>query len=102
MKIKFNITKRGLYIYLEGELDECNGAIAKKQLDDLIENNANTPSVVFNMHGVTFMDSTGIGVLLGRYKKLKNMRIAAYIENPSFSADKVFSLSGIYNLIPKI
>ena len=102
MKIKFNITKLGLYIYLEGEFDECHGALAKKKLDELIDNNANAPSVVFNMKGVTFMDSTGIGVLLGRYKKLKNMRIAAYIENPSFSADKVFSISGIYNLIPKI
>ena len=73
-----------------------------ESLHELIDNNANAPSVVFNMKGVTFMDSTGIGVLLGRYKKLKNMRIAAYIENPSFSADKVFSISGIYNLIPKI
>ena len=71
MKIKFNITKLGLYIYLEGEFDECYGALAKKKLDELIDNNANAPSVVFNMKGVTFMDSTGIGVLLGRYKKLK-------------------------------
>ena len=38
----------------------------------------------------------------GRYKKLKNMRIPTYIENPSFSVDKVFSVSGIYNLIPKL
>ena len=102
MKIKFNITKLGLYIYLEGELDECYGSLAKRKLDELIESNANVSSVVFNMKGVTFMDSTGIGVLLGRYKKLKNMRIATYIENPSFSVDKVFSISGIYNLIPKI
>ena len=102
MKIKFNITNLGLYIYLEGEIDECHATVVKKKLDELIENNANAPSVVFNMRGVTFMDSTGIGILLGRYKKLKNMRIASYIENPSFSADKVFSISGIYNLIPKI
>jgi len=54
------------------------------------------------MHGLTFMDSTGIGVLIGRYKKLKNMKIPTYIENPSFSVDKVFSVSGIYNLIPKL
>jgi|GEM_PF-3679683 len=37
MKIKHNVTKRGLYIYLEGELDECNGAIAKSKIDNLIE-----------------------------------------------------------------
>ncbi len=102
MKIKHNVTKRGLYIYLEGELDECNGAIAKNKIDNLIEKNSTAPSVVFNMHGLTFMDSTGIGVLIGRYKKLKNMKIPTYIENPSFSVDKVFSVSGIYNLIPKL
>ncbi len=102
MQIKFNLTKRGLYIYLEGELDECNGTYAKSKIDELIEKYSTSPSVVFNMHGLTFMDSTGIGILIGRYKKLKNMKIPTYIENPSFSVDKVFSVSGIYNLIPKI
>lgn len=102
MKIKHNIVRSGLYIYFEGELDERYGNSVKSKIDELIDKNSHVSSVVFNMRNLTFMDSTGIGVLIGRYKKLKSMKIPAFIENPSFSADKVFIVSGIYNLIPRI
>lgn len=102
MKINHRLTRSGLYIYFEGELDERCGKDARIKIDELIEDNLNVPAVIFNMRNLTFMDSTGIGVLIGRYKKLSKIKIPVYIENPSFSADKVFSVSGIYNLIPKI
>lgn len=102
MKIKYNKNQSGLYIYLDGELDEYSGRDVKEKMDELIDKNSNVPSVIFNMRNLTFMDSTGIGVLIGRYKKLKKLKIPAYIENPSFNADKVFNVSGIYNLIPKL
>ena len=102
MRIKHRTEKGELYIYLAGELDECFEKYIRSQIDDLIENNLNLRSVIFDMSGLTFMDSTGIGILIGRYKKLKKLRIPCYITNPSFSADKVFSVSGIYELIPKV
>ncbi len=102
MKIKFNVLPAGLYIYLEGEIDECTANVTKSKLDEIIDRHANVRSVVFNMRNLSFMDSTGIGILIGRYKKLKKMKIPVYIENPSFAADKVFTISGIYGLIPKI
>ncbi len=102
MNIKYKVSRGGLYIYFEGELDEHYSKFAREQIDELIENNTNVRSVVFNMRGLSFMDSTGIGMLIGRYKKLKSLKIPLYIENPSFSADKVFSAGGIYTLIPKL
>ena len=47
------------------------------------------------------MDSTGIGFLIGRYKKAARISVPLYIEKPNFSADKILNLSGIYSLIPK-
>ena len=47
------------------------------------------------------MDSTGIGFLIGRYKKASRLAVPLYIENPNFAADKILNLSGIYSLIPK-
>ncbi|MBR3863775.1 MAG: STAS domain-containing protein [Clostridia bacterium] len=102
MKIKHRIDKIGLHIYLQGELDEFFQTQVKEQIDNLIENNLNIQSVIFDMSGLTFMDSTGIGILIGRYKKLKKMKIPCFIANPSFSADKVFTISGIYDLIPRV
>ena len=47
------------------------------------------------------MDSTGIGFLIGRYKKAAKLSIPLYVDNPNFAADKILNLSGIYSLIPK-
>ena len=102
MEIKYNVTKLGVYIYLFGELDESSSKRARQQIDDIIDNNTNARTVVFNMRELSFMDSTGIGMLIGRYKKIKQLKMSAFIENPSFCVDKVFSTSGIYSLIPKL
>ena len=102
MKINHKVDKLGLHIYLNGELDEYFENKVREQLDNLIESNSNTKSVIFDMSGLTFMDSTGIGILIGRYKKLKKLKIPCYISNPSFTADKVFTVSGIYDLIPRV
>ena len=102
MNIKHNLKNSGLYIYFDGELDECHANLVRDKIDSIIEKNPSVTSVVFNMRNLTFMDSTGIGILIGRYKKLKKLHIPVYVENPSFSVDKIFTLSGIYNLIPKI
>ena len=102
MEIKHRVDKIGLHIYMQGELDEFFQKKAKEQIDSLIESNLNTRSVIFDMSGLTFMDSTGIGILIGRYKKLKKLKIPCFIANPSFSADKIFLVSGIYDLIPRV
>ena len=47
------------------------------------------------------MDSTGIGFLIGRYKKANKLSVPLYIEKPNFAADKILNLSGIYTLIPR-
>ena len=47
------------------------------------------------------MDSTGIGFLIGRYKKAARMGISMSVEAPNLAADKILNLSGIYTLIPK-
>jgi len=102
MEVKYELMPSGLYIYLKGELDDCTSEKARERIDSIIEKCGNVRAVIFNLKYLSFMDSTGIGMIIGRYKKLKQNKIAVYIENPSFCADKVFQTSGIYSLIPKI
>ena len=90
-----------LYINLSGEMDEYTAQEARAKCDRLIEENANAKKVVINLSEVAFMDSTGIGFLIGRYKKASRLAVPLYIENPNFAADKILNLSGIYSLIPK-
>ena len=47
------------------------------------------------------MDSTGIGLLIGRYKKLKQLNIKSYISGASVNTEKVIELAGLYKIMPK-
>ncbi len=102
MKLQSNRRGNDLYLYLSGELDEHSVAEVRGQADRAIEENAGLSRAVFNLAGVKFMDSTGIGFLIGRYKKLKSFGMDMYLENPDASADKILALSGVYTLMPKL
>ena len=91
-----------LYIYLSGEIDEHSVGFIRERADRLIDENAGLSRAVFNLAGVKFMDSTGIGFLIGRYKKLQKYGMEMYLENPNAGADKILELSGIYSIMPKI
>ncbi len=88
-------------LFLYGELDECSAEKTKLILDNVIENNLNSKRFVFDLSGVTFMDSTGVGLLIGRYKKLKQFNISSYISGANFATEKVIQLSGLYQIMPK-
>lgn len=102
MKVTFRIGGDTVFFYPEGEIDECSVVSLRREVDEIIDNNAALDRAVFNLTGVRFMDSTGIGFLIGRYKKLRRYGISMFIENPNITADKVLSVSGVYNLIPKM
>lgn len=102
MEIKFKNVSNKLYIYLYGELDEYSSRSIRNLLDNLLEQYLQCKAVIFNFANLSFMDSTGLGFLIGRYKKLKSFNIPVYIESPPLSIEKVLQLSGIYEIMPKI
>ncbi len=102
MKVFGKVSDHILYIYLSGELDEYSAADARKEADLLIEQNLACNRVIFDLSGVKFMDSAGIGFLIGRYKKCKKTSTPVYIQAPDFASDKILSVSGIYTLMPKL
>jgi stage II sporulation protein AA (anti-sigma F factor antagonist) len=86
---------------LFGELDHHSADKVKAQLDDIIKE-YNDMNLVLDLKNLSFMDSSGLGVLLGRYKKLKACGNRMYLKNPNSQVEKVFNVSGIYNIIKKI
>ena len=85
-----------------GELDEYASRSIRSLLDNLLDQYLQSRAVIFNLANLTFMDSTGLGFLIGRYKKLKTYQIPVYIENPPLAIEKVLELSGIYEIMPKL
>lgn len=90
----------GLYVKLCGELDEHHSAYARMTLDALTADSS-IRRLYIDMSALEFMDSTGVGVLIGRYKKLKPRGVLMYIQSPRPSVDRVLGLSGIYDIMIK-
>jgi len=101
MKMKSKIHNGIMYMLLCGELDENSAGYIREEMDKTLEKN-NFSKVVIDLSELEFLDSTGIGVLIGRYKKLKDRNIPIYISNPSKHAEKIFKLTGLYDIMPKI
>ncbi len=101
MEIKYKKNQNELFCYIYGELDECSASNAKDIIDKLLLDNLNVKDVVFDLSGLSFMDSTGIGLLIGRYKKLKQFNIPLYISGATLATEKVIELAGLYKIMPK-
>ncbi|MCL2234404.1 MAG: STAS domain-containing protein [Firmicutes bacterium] len=86
---------------LEGELDESKALYTRGQMETSFDC-YDMGKVVIDLSNLSFMDSTGIGVLIGRFKKLKERGVTVVIANPSRSIDKILTLSGVYTLMPKV
>ncbi len=102
MDIKYKKNNGNLTLYIYGELDECSASNVKKIIDKVLMDNFNSKSVVFDLSGISFIDSTGIGLLIGRYKVLKQLQVPSYISGASVATEKVIELAGLYSIMPKI
>ena len=102
MEIQYKRENSKIYIYFSGELDEYTAGKTRSQIDEVLNSSVGLKSVIFDFSQTSFMDSTGIGMLLGRYKKLKKSGISSYIAKPSFTVNKILQISGIYDVMPKI
>lgn len=102
MQIKSRIVNKTLYILLCGDLDEYTAQTARKTLDNLLDTQKGFIQIVIDLSELTFMDSTGIGVLIGRYKKMRDQNKPIFITNPSRNAERIFKMSGLYEIMPKI
>ena len=87
-------------IYVRGDVDEHTAGDIRSYADSIINNG--TKSLVFCLKYVDFMDSTGIGMLLGRFKNCKKTHTALYVKDVNPSVDKIFKISGVYSVIPLV
>ena len=102
MDIKYLNNEDSIYAELSGELDEYSAEYVRISLDDLLNKTHSLKKLILDFSGVSFMDSTGIGVLLGRYNKFSRCDIDMFIKNPTSYVNRIFEMTGIYQIIPKV
>ncbi len=96
MKILFDNKNRCL-VCLSGEIDHHNASAIRMKIDIAIDSHC-PGEVYMDFSGVTFMDSSGIGLVMGRYRILREYGGSLYVANCKGSIRKVMQLSGMNRL----
>ena len=96
----YEIYERCLIIRLNDELDHHNAIRIREKADKLIDRH-NIKHIIFDFSGASFMDSAGIGVIMGRYRKVIFIGGKTAVANVNSSVDRIFRLSGLYKIIEK-
>ncbi len=94
MPIKTEFENEILTAFLEGELDHHAAAPIREQIDAEIEQHR-PKKVVIDFAELSFMDSSGIGLVMGRYKAASSVGATLAVRNVSAQTYKVMRLSGI-------
>lgn len=87
-----------LVVKLSGEIDQsCAGEI-RREIDRELERR-HIRNLILDFAGVTFMDSSGIGMILGRYKQIKARDGKMMMIRMQPQVDRVLELSGLKKII---
>jgi len=87
-------------VRLEGELDQNRATRVRQWLDDLIAD-PRVKHLVLDFKKLTFMDSSGIGVVLGRYRTLSQRGGGVAVTGESAHIKRIMQLGGLYQILEK-
>lgn len=96
-RIEYKILDDKIIVYFYGELS-CSNVVKYRSLLNSILDKGKGP-VYFDFMYTSFIDSSGIGLVLGRYNQLLYDNRKLLLANLSKTAYKVFELSGMFDLI---
>lgn len=98
MNVKHYIKNRTLLFEITEELDHHEAEKLRKRTDYEIQR-LMPKKVIFDFENVKFMDSAGIGLIIGRYKQIKSIGGKMELINVNEKIKKIFEMSGILKII---
>ena len=99
MDVEYKTVRNTLVVRVKGELDMLIADKMRQEIDRRLEAN-NIKNLIFNLEKVTFIDSSGLGVIIGRYKKVSAASGRMFIVGAKNPVEKILHFSGINRLVP--
>ena len=99
MQVNFYLTgNNGISVRVNGELDHHGAQQIRDELDERIIRRG-IKNLVFDFDDLSFMDSSGIGLIIGRYKLIKSLGGNVSIVCSNACVNKILQMSGIMRII---
>ena len=99
MHVEIETKRDTLMARIKGEIDLATADELREIVDEQLKNKG-YKAVILELSGVSFIDSSGLGFILGRYKKIKGQGGMMYIVGARPSVSRLLEISGITKLIP--
>lgn len=87
-----------LDVVLHGEIDHHSAVSVRSELDDMICD-LRPDKVVLDLSRVDFMDSSGLGLIMGRYALMQRLGGEFRLRSPNERIMKIFELAGLGRII---
>lgn len=100
MHLKFQMTDDILIASAFGELDHHSAAAVRDEIDRTMEA-FHCRHLILDFEKVTFMDSSGIGVVLGRYNKVTKKGGRVFLAGCSEFVEKILYMAGVFTVVDK-
>lgn len=89
--------KNTLVVVTTGELDHHQATKIRSEIDAAISKESK--NIIFDFSKLSFMDSSGIGMIMGRYKKIQKFGGKLAIVSPKPQVKRILEMSGLFNII---
>lgn len=96
----FEVKGETLIIHLPEELDHHVAGIIREKTDSLFTGKR-IRDVIFNYEHTHFMDSSGIGLVMGRYREVRYLKGDVYIVGVQDKISRILEISGLYRVAKK-
>ncbi len=93
-----DVLKNYLIVKLKGELDHHTSEDLRKKIDQQYYKN-NLLNIVLDLRGLSFMDSSGIGLIMGRYKNCMERKGKVYVISTNPYIDRILKMSGLLKIV---
>lgn len=97
--VKCIMSDDSLLISIEGEIDHHTAKFIREEIDKAIYF-YRPQSAVMDLAAITFMDSSGLGLILGRYTQIMQLGGKFILKDPTPEITKILVLAGVDRLIP--
>lgn len=90
-----------IVVRLNGELDHCCAQSVRRELDGMLQDQS-IRTLILDFTTLTFMDSSGIGVILGRYRILRDRGGSVAVIHMNQHVSRIFHMSGMDRIIKQL
>lgn len=98
MEIIFDVIGNTLIVEFFGELDHHGAEKTREKIDAAMDNYM-TRNLILDFAKVSFMDSSGIGMVLGRYRKMGENSSNMAITGCSQNIRNILNMAGVFSII---